>query len=639
MYMIKILCAWIFLCFGIAKNAPERTNWLDNLAKRIVEKSKFRQVRLLTRLDENEHLQDPIVEDLIIKLMYHLPTVRINYGKDFQIPGKSRAKDIIDPRFPFDTTATLFLLIVESLDTSTLSMAKRFIDVVANMASFHYSPKFILITSVTDIRNFSLEELLEYAWSQRLLSFTILELPEKKTDARRWRVPKSDDFFFGPNDSRSTLPIIHELNPFKKEYTRIKWTRKDGHELFPNKVGNMWGHPLRIRALDIPPFSIAKFNEDGEPIEIKGSNMELIKVLADRLNASIKWIPQMENENLYNIDDPFRVVYNLMELEKIDMESYLAPQYSVSTNNTLRTTSVLMDKFCAIVPIIYQVKVPISIEMCKAYLLSCALVLTFWLLAKFLHFDASFWKTFNICRVLFFVPIGIFPKTNAERMIFASLLVTAGIISTNLYTSLTDISLETTLPREMKTFENLDDSGLIPIISSFFFNKTFGNVTGALLNLKNKAKTSMRSQDCPAIAAKYKNVTCCLATLGVDLKAGNESNAPTLQIAQPCFWYDSTAFTIGKRSPFRSHINYIIWNLHSAGFIKIWYEDRESSRQLSFTKPDAILEKRFNPYIIRVILFAIIIVGYSTSMLVLLAEIIIHSALKRFKSIPAIKDK
>lgn len=406
----------------------------------------------------------------------------------------------------------------------------------------------------------------------------------------------------------------------------MNWTG-EVNNLFPDKVSNMWGYPLRVRAVNVPPLTIAKFNDNGEAIKIGGNNMEMIKIIAKKLNASVNWIPPMADEDLYRINDPFRVVYSLMELQKIDIESYLAPQIFVSLNNSLRTTPLLTDQFCAIVPISYKPQIPFPSSICKAYLLSMGLVTTFWILGRLLPLDHSYWKLFNIGRVLFFVPVGKFPEVNVERIIFVCLLATSAIISTNIYTSFTDLSIGTAQKTEFNTLADLDNSGLKPVIGPFLYNKTFASATGALLNLKNKAVLSWRSRDCPKMAAKYKNVTCFLAKLGVDLKIGNENNRTLLQIAQPCLWYDSIAFTIGKRSPYRSHMNYIIMNLQSAGIIRFWYEARKPLKW-TLTKYDAILEKRHSSKTLRFLLLTITFVGFAISIVVFLAEILIHSVKK-----------
>lgn len=176
--MAKIICTLIY--FGVSQNVVDSENWIENLVKHTVETSKFLQLRLMTRLDESKNVENPVIEEVIVRLMKNMPTVRINYDKNFKIPGNVKPQHKTDARFPIDTTATLFLLVIESPGSLSISMTKKFIDAVAEMASYHYSPKYLIIISV-GIRTYSLEELLEYAWHQKMLASTILELPHQNS--------------------------------------------------------------------------------------------------------------------------------------------------------------------------------------------------------------------------------------------------------------------------------------------------------------------------------------------------------------------------------------------------------------------------------------------------------------------------
>lgn len=56
-------------------------------------------------------------------------------------------------------------------------MVKNFTDAVAEISTYHYSPKY-LIVSIAREPSDHVEELLQYAWTKKSLNFTIVELVE-----------------------------------------------------------------------------------------------------------------------------------------------------------------------------------------------------------------------------------------------------------------------------------------------------------------------------------------------------------------------------------------------------------------------------------------------------------------------------
>lgn len=173
----------------------------------IVETLEFKQVKILTRLDKNENFENPLNEELLVELMQKIPTMLINFEDDLKFPINSVPDDELGPKTPIDTSATLFLMLIESSNGLPTSMTERLLDTVAEIANYQYNPKYLIVSLVQKPRD-NIDALLEYAWSKKMLDLTIVELAGPK-------VPRTSILI----ERSVALPKIHHLNPFKKEYT------------------------------------------------------------------------------------------------------------------------------------------------------------------------------------------------------------------------------------------------------------------------------------------------------------------------------------------------------------------------------------------------------------------------------------
>ncbi|XP_043274279.1 uncharacterized protein [Venturia canescens] len=432
MYAAKMYIIWLFCLlayFGSPRNFVESTRWVDDLVSQIVENLEFRQVKIMTRLDDNAIIENPLFDELCEKLTQNLPTLRINFGENFEFPVNSVSDETVQARTPIDTSATLFLLVIESRNSLPITTTKKnFINAVAEMASYHYDPKYLMISFVPEKSN-SFEELLLYAWAKKMLDFTIIELVQPELPRRSILV-----------ESSVASPMMYQLNFFKKEYVRKVMTGID--DLFPSKVDNLWGHRLRIRIGSAMPSILLDVN------------MYVTSIFAKKLGSSRTYIPRGPS----NASDVWRSMYINMEEENFDLQGEPEPYFlSNGWNHTLKTVpTILHDAFCAVVPIKRISKRSVSANVIAAYILSFSIILIFWLFMKLLSFQTYPWRMFNIGRVLFGISIAQQPRGNVERIIFTCLLAIFAMYSSTIYASITDITMETEDEVEFKSLADLD---------------------------------------------------------------------------------------------------------------------------------------------------------------------------------------
>ena len=594
---------WTLLSFLII---PETHNtslqWVDSLITYITQNSEIQQ---LTFFENPEHPMHHNMDEILIEVMKKVPTVQID-TKELTVENSTVLENTSD------ISSTLYIHYHDS--RATIILLNNIIDSIVECFGVKTRPKLLLVL-VTRLLHDSRKELLEYAWTHDLLDFTIIELCGTEEKSEKTIVVESS----------VTIPVIHQLNPFKKMYIRQNWTHEI--EWFPNKLTNMWAYPLNIGIFD-SPFSLMKLNEFQQPIEFYGPDGELTKDIGRLLNCSFnlllftKFLPHINN--ISDLD-----WQKVLESRKVDILSSPLP---FITGVNLRSEFIDETRSCAIVPVLSKMTLPLSVSFVLAPLASFAIVISFSILKEMFRFRGRIWLPFNILRVFFGIGVNDRPTGNADRTIFVCLLFVSSIFSTSIYEALTGISLRTNGEREFKSFDDLDNSGLIPMIRAGGYNKTFAYSDGALNNIKKKTLiTTNTKENCLHIALEYKNVTCIMthAEFQDSIKSIGSEKRKQLKTAKPCFWKDLDTLYLAKGSPYRFRINDAIRMLRGAGFLSKWYNVETGLSKSSGGKHlQSLPGSKENMRSIRNQLLAIAIVGYSMAFLALIVEIITFKIVK-----------
>lgn len=614
MNILKIFCA--FFVFEFFGDSVKCANWVDHLTKYIVKDSGVRQVQLVTNLAENETSTSPLIDVICSKLLEKIPVLVVRAPK----------YDTLNHPPDTNTVSTLFLFDYESPNKSSVSEVRQFIHAATRTNDLYYEPKYLMLF-VGTVRNKIFKKLLESCWKNMSMDLTIVEWIEPK----QLQILRSERY-------RSHLPIIHQFNPFKKEYTNRTWTGRN-FPLFPDHFSNLWGYRLRIRTVDLDPFSIGKFNEKNEPIEVGGANIVLIQTIAGAMNATLEYVPSIFTLPRSHFTNEYDYYYYNAALQKANLVSSLVAISSGSSYVSLRTAPIIYDPFCAVVPIQNEDLGANFSHLIAAYCLSIITVLIYLVLSRVLRFPARVWGPFYVARLFFGVSVSQRPRKNVERVIFASLLAISAMYSSSVYTAMTDVSLGSTKTKEFRSIEDLDRSGLNPIIDPINFNKTFFQAKGSLLNLLKKTNVTENSSglmNCAKRAARKKDVLCLMpkSTATVALTRNNRHGPDKIKISKACLWSDSFVFMIGGKSPYRSKIDERIRSLNEVGLISRFYnkENMESSKSPKSLEEEIAIEEEENKTVMYQHLLAVSIVGYSISLLVFFIELILGRILKYRKS-------
>lgn len=131
-----------------------------------------------------------------------------------------------------------------------------------------------------------------------------------------------------------------------------------------------------------------------------------------------------------------------------------------------------------------------------------------WISAILLKFENDVWSGLEIIRAMLEFKVPVEPKRLSERIMFISILMTFVIFSSNIFAILTDAKLIKKPLMKINTVEDLNRSGLIPImleITSLLLKNVNGSVNQ---ELANKAIIVFKLDQCYDMLVQHKNVTC-----------------------------------------------------------------------------------------------------------------------------------
>lgn len=163
----------------------------------------------MTNLAANKTSDNPLAEELFVKLVLDLPTLRINLAEDSALLVSS-VPDCNETMTPIDTSAILFLFVIESRHALPMGVVKKFIEAVAKMSTYHYNPKYLVVSFVLESSDSMSRKCCFALGPRKILDFTVIQLTQ----------PEAPNWIFGTNRS-VPLQIVHQLNPFKKQSTRV----------------------------------------------------------------------------------------------------------------------------------------------------------------------------------------------------------------------------------------------------------------------------------------------------------------------------------------------------------------------------------------------------------------------------------
>ncbi|KAG6794672.1 hypothetical protein HZU73_10237 [Apis mellifera caucasica] len=556
---------------------------IERSVKHLLDTSQFLNVLFVVQnsldpLDDLDHLIDEIYKTV----SRTIPTNLVSFN------------DSIPIELP-EIDATESTLILYSYVAKDFPDRRRREDIARFIEHCQNRSKVLLVTRLEEM-NCNFEGFLKQIWYDELIDMTVLELSPSK---------------------RSITMNVHRYNPFANVYDRSPYTPT--LDWFPNKMTDLHGHPFRATVLEREGYVNLTVDSRDYPVSYKGPDVKLLRTLARIMNFTI--VMQPNNDALTSLmDGDLDIIIPKLPL-------FPDPRFDLLDH----TLPFEYEKWCPVVPITYQVNA-IETRAFAAIIANIVILLAFWAVSALLRFERRLWQPLKIFGILIAASVSMRPGRTLERIVFFLVVLASTVYSANLYVDLTSVTMADTMETEYKSYEDLDESGLTPVVLHMIFNVTFFTDDQAFNSLKRKAIADEDMDDCTEVLSRYRNVTCFMELRGINALIYSQArrDTATMKVCRNlCYAEPHATYFLRKHSPFRGKFDAIISRLEAAGIRKKWHYDFVGK---FFPKKGRPVKRNLYESSLVWNLVYIGVIGFLASIVAFFCEILVYRAHKRRKN-------
>ena len=607
MYLILTLPAFLCIIAGSFQTQREDKSWLNNIIKYISEDSKIHQVLLIVN-----NSQDSKVVQITKTILRSVPTRKITFSEC----NIENAKALSNTPIFSNPRSSLFILIYISKENFNSFINEM--DFISEISPARIRPK-CLIICLHQRKIILQKEMLHHAWSRHFLDFTILELIQENTTNNI--LVNIDNFQL----------MIHYYNPFTEDYITKNSSDIASTDLFPKKLLDMNGHKMKVGSFKSPPYVYLNRNSTKHPVDVYGSHVRLIKTLSEVMNFVTLEVPsKFDNWGNFHIEKNktsnlvHKLVYN--EIQLITNQGVMVYRNRHKFNED--TNYVGITRLCPLVPILTNKSQLILINTAFIYMILIIglLNLLSFVLFRFLKFD-HFWSLPHILEIILGMPVSQSPQKSAARIIFGFILIASFLFNSTTYYIFANITLISDKELEIKTLDDLDNSGLelwMPRNARSWF---YYNNDTDIESLLTKSVTVSSYYVCIKYIVKHKNISCVLmeslAQYAINKYRNPENNEPVMKIAGQCFGEIRENIYFEPHSPYVERVDEILSRMHQAGLISFNVSSFKKVKNFDELKVQEATKIQ-RPLII------ILVSGYISSISVFICEVIVNYLCRRY---------
>ncbi|CAB0036255.1 unnamed protein product [Trichogramma brassicae] len=470
-----------------------------------------------------------------------------------------------------------------------------------------------------------IEQFLRYAWDKKFLDFTVIETTLTLDHPIRIHS-------YNPFTDLYEMKLIDYRNDCDMELAPLK-------RLFPDKLHNMRGYPLRTIFVPEVPSLVVERNSTGHSIYLSGPDYWLLATVFRELNVTMISLPTRAQRysHSHTTDPEDLPIYQAMKLGLIDVSGnqlYLWLDKNVTTERGMLFRT---DSYCAMVPNLVKSQVEVSRKFYAGVAFTLIVSLVVVRFAKLLRFDAGVWQGSNVFRLLIGFSIPRPSSVLRERLVLGSILFVAMSYSTIYYARLTNRSLRNYGRVPFRSFRDLWESGLVPLVFEPFFATTFdahervGKDPWVRLLKQRAQRVTYSFAECVERQLAQPSLYSCLLpeTMGHDVERRREQEnswddgQAKIRVMHPCFWKSWKGFVLAPGSPYVEKFDRLFVRIVEAGLIGLWQHNYSRSARIKdrirYDKKD-----RLESAGLRKQLALIVGVGYALATIAFAAEFIVR---------------
>ena len=584
-------------------SAKER-GWLKDLNTYL--KPEAHQVLVLSNQNKTRgKIDEP---NILQKMLRDVPICMITFQE-------AKAKELSAlPIFRYPQSTTIVLLLC-----SSDSELEGQINFITQISEFRRRPKCLMI--LTNInRSSNYKKFLRQMWSKGFLDATIVEIKKEET--------KKSLMYF-----TSEVIKIHSFNLFTGIYSREDYTLR--RKWFPQKTQNLQNHEMKVGLFSGPPAADYTRNYTGH-VDVFGSDIMLAKALSEAMKFRIQWV--FSNELSWGSSSCIK------ENNTGFFRSTLYNEIQFVANKILRTEMCgLLDytinikqiRVCIVVPNLSATSVMVQKwEIYNIFIFLSLLIFT-WIISLIFHFERVNWKLEYLIQMIFGFGIPREPRKLAERIVFASILISCMLHSSFIYTAFTSVSLEQKSEVEFNTIEDVALSNLPAIIHPFLFKCLYNHTEGsARLLLDKSIQQSIAYVDCLKFVLNWKNASCVVreeVALWLIAREEKSCGKPKLKIVPEYLIVSLGSIIVETSSPYVSQFNKLILALQRAGLVEKWHQERKLTNNNTMAE-EVCNTRNEEAILIQTKELILLAFGYSCAIFLFLCELLVEYITKRIRN-------
>ncbi|XP_043483306.1 uncharacterized protein LOC122511850 [Leptopilina heterotoma] len=584
----------------IENKRQNQSEWSQEVIMTLINDPKLYQIMLLSN---NAKKYIRFVQDL----RQHLPTLYFNevYLKR-EIQNLQKRTSLSHPR---DTT--LFIL-VEFPNKNNTQWTEEMMAFIKQLSTVRIRPKCLIVRFLDSQQTSNYTTFLTKMWNDYFLDLTILDVVKGRT-------------------------TIHRLNPFIS-YRRKVFSRKT--LLFPQKLRNLNGYPLKVAYITRPPYATLKRNSTNHPFNIIGPDSVVGHTFAEMMNYNQVLVPS-KNEEFGNFSCNVNKITGFDSLVQKRIVHFI----SVTTTlvRTLCKKEVIenaifaLDHYVAVAPILKSGDYTVTIGETFFYSIALTLLITVigWITMIIFKFDALIWNWTVIIQVLFGVAVNLQPTKIKEQVFCAILFLVNFYYSFHILESLTDFNFRMDKEKELNNIDDLMKSGL-----QFGSEVNTRNIMPGVFGQDNftawvKRGRLLALEECIEFLVEFKNVTCIMKLAHAEWFAGFYKENNLVKFIPEYFGSVGIGFFLEPGSPYVEKFEQIHRSLKEVGILEKWKISKKPNAtrilQLGIATQDKFhnSDDSVDDWKIQSLLFGIMIAGYFASALSFLLELVLGKREKR----------
>lgn len=568
----------------------------DNIIKSI--NFDIYQTMLIT--DENE-------KKLLKNIQENLPVLQMNTTqfKGETIDDFKTLKNIRD--------TTLFLIIDKSRDEKNFTKIEKLMIQIGNLVGHRIRPRCLILRFLDTKNILNNEGFLQKMWNDLFLDVTIIDISKKRA-------------------------TIHQLNPFVS-YNKGKFTKTSF--LFPDKLRNMNGFPMKIGIFQSPPLVYVKRNSTHHPIRTFGKDA----FIGELFSQSMKFYPSMvpSKKEVFGTfstnKNKTTGFFNQLLHRKLQ---YIGTSVIMFNNHQNGMKQFQICEFAffdyeylvAVVPkLIENSRMFISKSAFYTIPLLMSIIMISWSLEHLFDFNKKIWNHTTIIHILLGVSVPEQPKKQQERIIFLTMVLGSFFFSSKIFAALTDVNIRNDGMFKINSFMDLNKSSLeIGFLKNimYFIQSTQDKDLIEIVMKKRRVFTS--DELCLKNLIEKKNVACIMKRTVAEwylLKYKNKENE-VMSLIPDNFYTTIQGFILEPGSPYGQKFQEIFHLLRQCGLLNQWKIKLTDYMRNEMKTLDLEHIEENEKVHFKMIIIAVISFGLGVSFLVFLCELLIDKINKVF---------